>query len=400
MVLPASHSLEVIDSHTEGEPTRVVIDGFREPLPGATMAARREHLRRHHDELRRTVVCEPRGHEAMVGALLTPPVEPGSLAGVIFFDNGGYLGMCGHGTIGVVRTLAYLGRLPAAAGNGSGGVAARRTVVRLDTPAGTVTAEVGAAPAAGGGAAPAAGSGRREGDGAAAAVRGGAHERGGSTVAGGGGERDGGGAAAAGDGGERDGEADRDAVTIANVPAHCHARDVALHVPGVGRVIGDIAYGGNWFFVVRVADLDGVAVGLDRLGPLTDLTRRIKAALVAGGITAAAGAEIDHVQLVAPPSGPHADSRNFVLCPGGAYDRSPCGTGTSALLAAMHARGEIAIGRPWRQEGIAGGVFTAWLTRGDGDTLVPHVRGRAYITGRAILLCEPRDPFREGFPAP
>src|SRR5262249_28100180 len=151
------------------------------------------------------------------------------------------------------------------------------------------------------------------------------------------------------------------------------------------------------FFLVRTQSLDGVTVALDRLGPLTELTRRIRAALEAGGITAAGGAEIDHIQLVAPASGPHADSRNFVLCPGGAYDRSPRGTGTRAMRAAWPPGGRRAGGRPGRRGGPAGGVSPAWLTR-DGDALVPHVRGRAFIPGRAPLLFEPRDPFREGFP--
>jgi 4-hydroxyproline epimerase len=339
MGLPAS--VDVVDSHTEGEPTRVIVGGWGQ-VAGATMAERREQLRRRHDELRRAVVCEPRGHGAMVGALLTPPVERGSQAGVVFFDNGGYLGMCGHGLIGVVRTLAFLGRLPEVRDS----AAAAAQIVRIDTPAGTVEAQASGADCA----------------------------------------------AAAGE--ETDG-----AITVVNVPARCQARDVAVDVPGLGRILGDVAYGGNWFFIVRIESLAGMAFSLHHLGALTDFTSRIRAALGTAGIRGEAGAEIDHVEIVGPPSGPHADSRNFVLCPGGAYDRSPCGTGTSAMLAALHERGQLALGRPWRQEGIAGGLFTAWLTR-EGDSLVPHIRGRAYITGRATLIFERHDPFREGFPEP
>ena len=349
--------LEVVDSHTEGEPTRVVVGGWGE-VAGATMAERRDELRRHHDALRRAVVCEPRGHEAVVGALLTPPVEPGSSAGVIFFDNAGYLGMCGHGTIGVVRTLAFLGRL--------GRSDAEARTVRLDTPVGTVTAEI-----------PAGGDGGAGGHGG----HGGDDDR----------EQEQAGA------GVRDGwDRDEGAVTVTNVPARCHAVDVAVEVPWLGRVTGDVAWGGNWFFLTGIGQLGGLPLACDEVGALTAATLRIRAALAAAGITGDGGAEIDHVEVFGPPSGPWANSRNFVLCPGGAYDRSPCGTGTSAKLATLYARGELALGQRWRQESITGGLFSAWLTR-DGDELVPHIRGRAFVTGRTTLLFDPRDPFRGGF---
>jgi 4-hydroxyproline epimerase len=342
--VPLPDRIVVVDSHTEGEPTRVVVDGWGE-VAGVTMAERREELRRHHDALRRAVVCEPRGHEALVGALLTPPVEAGSAAGVVFFDNAGYLGMCGHGTIGVVRTLEFLGRLDGPPG--------QKRSLRLDTPAGTVKAELGAGPPA-----------------ADPVI------------------------------GEVDGWERREgAVTIVNVPARCHALDVEVEVPWLGRVTGDVAYGGNWFFLTGIGQLGGVQLTRDQVGALTAATRRIRDALAAAGVTGEDGAEVDHVEVFGPPSGPWADSRNFVLCPGGAYDRSPCGTGTSAKLAVLHARGELAPGKRWRQESITGGLFTAWLDR-DGDVLVPYLRGRAFITGQTTLRFDPRDPFREGFPPP
>lgn len=310
-------SIAVVDSHTEGEPTRVVVDGW--PMPdGASMAERREHLRRHQDHLRRAVVLEPRGHEAVVGALLTPPVEAGSHAGVIFFDNEGCLGMCGHGSIGVVRTLAELGRLAAGA-------------VSLDTPVGPVSAELNA-----------------------------------------------------------DGS-----ITLRNVPAYCHAQDVSVDVRELGRLSGDVAWGGNWFFLT---ELPGEPLVLRNRERLTRATLRIKEALRAAGIRGADGAEIDHVELFGPASRPDADSRNFVMCPSGAYDRSPCGTGTSAKLAALHARGQLALGRPWRQESITGGLFTAWLGEHEGR-LIPYIRGRAFITARATLLFDPGDPLRDGLGA-
>jgi 4-hydroxyproline epimerase len=313
----AGATIRVVDSHTEGEPTRVVVEGWPQPR-GATMAARLDDVRAHHDHLRTAVVCEPRGHDAIVGALLTPPVTEGAAAGVVFFNNGTYLGMCGHGLIGVVRTLEHLGRLdPGEA--------------RFDTPVGTVRAHLGA-----------------------------------------------------------DGT-----VTVDNVPAYLHARDVALDVAGYGRVVGDVAWGGNWFYITHA---DAVPVEMPHVDELTVFARAIQDALRAGGITGAHGGEIDHIEISAPPARPDADCRNYVLCSGGEYDRSPCGTGTSAKMAALHARGELPLGRRWRQEGIAGGLFTGWLTAGPDGALLPHIRGTAFVTGEATLRFDERDPFRFGIP--
>ena len=307
-------SIEVIDSHTEGEPTRVVIGGWPE-MTASTMEGRREELARRDQALWRGVVLEPRGHDALVGALLTPPVSPGAVAGVVFFDNVGPLWMCGHGTIGVVRTLEHLGRI----GPGA---------VRLDTPAGTVGAELAV-----------------------------------------------------------DGTA-----TIENVPALCHARDVAVEVPGRGRVVGDVAYGGNWFFLSRLED---EAIEASRLDALRSVCLAIQRALAEQGVTGEHGEAVDHVILQGPARRADADARNYVLCPGGAYDRSPCGTGTSATMAALHARGRLALGQRWRQESITGSLFTGWLEE-RGGRLIPRIQGRAYVTGRATLYFDPRDPFRHG----
>ena len=310
--------IRVVDSHTEGEPTRVVIEGWPQPR-GATMAERAADMRERFDHLRRAVVCEPRGHDAIVGALLTPPEHPDSAAGVIFFNNGTYLGMCGHGTIGVVRTLHYLGRI----GAGS---------IRLDTPVGTVTAEL----------------------------------------------------------------SDSGTVTLENIPSYCHATDVAVDVPGVGRVVGDVAWSGNWFFITHHTP---VAVSAANVRELTRFTQAVQDALNDAGITGANGVPIDHIEISAPPSRPDADSRNFVLCSGGEYDRSPCGTGTSAKLAILHARGELALGAEWHQESITGSLFTGWLTSNERGDLVPHIRGRAFVTGETTLLFEEGDPFLLGIPA-
>jgi 4-hydroxyproline epimerase len=225
--------------------------------------------------------------------------------------------MCGHGTIGVVRTLAELGRLDAGS-------------VRLDTPVGLVSAVLDA-----------------------------------------------------------DGS-----VTLRNVPAFCHARDVGVDVPGLGRLTGDVAWGGNWFFLT---ELPGEQLELANRARLTRATLDIMRALREAGVRGAGGAEIDHVELFGPPRRPDADSRNFVMCPSGAYDRSPCGTGTSAKLAALHARGALALGQRWRQESVTGGLFTGWLSEEQGR-LIPHIRGRAFLTGRTTLVFDPHDPFRAGLP--
>lgn len=305
--------IDVVDSHTEGEPTRVVIGGWPTPV-GRTVAERRDTMRTTQDHLRRAVVLEPRGHEAIIGALLVPAERAEAATGVVFFNDIGYLGMCGHGLIGVVRTLEHLGRI----GPGH---------VEIDTPVGPVGADLDA-------------------DGA---------------------------------------------VTIRNVPAAVHALDVAVEVPGLGTVTGDIAWGGNWFFL---ATLPGEPLTYARHRELLVQATRVRDALHAQGITGADGGEIDHVELLGPGEG-GADARNFVLCPGASWDRSPCGTGTSAKLAVLHARGQLAPGQRWVQESVIGSRFTGWLEV-DGTTLVPRVQGRAYVTAQATLLLDPADPFRHG----
>ncbi|MFI5239280.1 MAG: proline racemase family protein [Gemmatimonadales bacterium] len=311
-------TIHVVDSHTEGEPTRVVFDGWPQPT-GSTMAERLDDVRTRFDHLRRAVVCEPRGYDAVVGALLTPAVNPDSTTGVIFFNNGTYLGMCGHGAIGVVRTLQHLGRI-------------QPGTIRLDTPVGTVAAELGT-----------------------------------------------------------DGS-----VTIENVPSYCYARNVEVDVPAIGRVIGDVAWGGNWFFITHDTP---VPVRSGNAKELTRVTQAIQDAINAAGITGANGEAIDHIEISAPPTRSDADCRNFVLCSGGEYDRSPCGTGTSAKLAALYARGEIALETRWRQESITGSLFTGWLTVNEHGELIPHVRGTAFVIGEATLLFDAADPFRGGTPS-
>ena len=301
----------VIDSHTGGEPTRVVISGGPD-LGNGTMAERMERFRVEHDNFRSAVVNEPRGSDVVVGALLCEPVDDSCAAGVIFFNNVGYLGMCGHGTIGLVTTLAWLDRI-------------KPGDHRIETPVGTVTATL--------------------------------HESG--------------------------------EVTVANVPSYRKSKAVTVDVPGHGPVTGDVAWGGNWFFMVSD---HGQALSLDNVEELTEFTWRIRQALERQGITGDNGRQIDHIDLFGPPSIDMADSRNFVLCPGKSYDRSPCGTGTSAKLACLYADGKLKEGEVWRQESIVGSIFEGTISIVDGK-LYPRIKGSAYVNAEAMLILDERDPF-------
>ncbi|WP_110968229.1 4-hydroxyproline epimerase [Pseudomonas huaxiensis] len=304
--------IRVIDSHTEGEPTRLVLDGFPQPA-GETMAQKRDALRQQHDQWRRACLLEPRGNDVLVGALYTPPVSEDATCGVIFFNNAGYLGMCGHGTIGLVASLHHLGKI--APGEH-----------KIDTPVGQVSATL--------------------------------HDDG--------------------------------AITVANVPSYRYRKQVPVDVPGYGRVFGDIAWGGNWFFLVSE---HGQELHLSNVDLLTDFTWKMLRALEDQGIHGEDGALIDHIELFADDA--EADSRNFVMCPGKAYDRSPCGTGTSAKLACLAADGKLAAGEPWVQASITASRFEGryeW----DGERIRPFITGRAYMTADATLLIDENDPFAWG----
>jgi len=301
--------IRVIDSHTAGEPTRLVIDGGPE-LGDGSLAERAQRFRAQFDGFRSAIVNEPRGSEVIVGALLTAPARADCALGVIFFNNVGMLGMCGHGTIGLIASLAYLGRIGAGA-------------VRIDTPVGAVDARLRA-----------------------------------------------------------DGS-----VSVGNVPSYRKAAGVGIEVPGIGLVRGDVAWGGNWFFLVQE---HGQALELQNVEALTEFTWRTRQALNAAGYP-----EVDHVELFADSPDPSADSRNFVLCPGKAYDRSPCGTGTSAKLACLAADGTLAEGEEWIQESIIGSSFSAqfrWQDRANGR-ITPTISGRAYVNADSTLLLDEADPF-------
>lgn len=298
--------IHVVDSHTGGEPTRVVIDGG--PVLRGSLADRVTELRHRHDSFRSTVVNEPRGSDVLVGALLTAPADPACAAGVIFFNNVGYLGMCGHGTIGVIVTLAWLGRL----GPGEH---------RIETPVGIVTTTL----------------------------------------------------------------QDANTVAVRNVPAYRHARGVRVEVEGHGWISGDVAWGGNWFFL---SEDHGQCLALPRAAALGGFCERIGRALVRAGITGANGARIDHIEL-------SDDACNFVLCPGGAWDRSPCGTGTSAKLACLADDGRLAPGEVWRQRSITGSVFEAYYERA-ADGIIPTITGQAWVTAESMLVVDPGDPYAHG----
>jgi 4-hydroxyproline epimerase len=306
--------VQIIDSHTAGEPTRVVITGGPS-LGDGNLQSQLEAFRSQHDSFRTAVLCEPRGSEVLVGALLCAPHDPAATVDVIFFNDVGYLGMCGHGSIGLITTLAYLGRLTAG-------------THRIETPVGMIATSL--------------------------------HSDG--------------------------------AVSITNVPSYRYRRGVEVDVPEWGLMHGDIAWGGNWFFLVADHHL---ALQLRNRCALMAATIAVRQALDVGGFRGKGGALIDHIEFTGPAEDPANSGRNFVLCPGAAFDRSPCGTGTSAKMACLYADGKLAAGEIWRQEGILGTVFEGSVTVA-GDAVTPTIKGRAYITAETTLLFDDHDPFREG----
>ena len=307
-------SVQIIDSHTAGEPTRVVIAGGPS-LGDGNLQSQLETLRSRHDSFRTAVLSEPRGSEVLVGALLCAPHDPAAAAGVIFFNDVGYLGMCGHGSIGLIATLAHLGRLTTG-------------THRIETPVGMIAATLHA-------------------DGA---------------------------------------------VSITNVPSYRYRSGVEVNVPEWGLMHGDIAWGGNWFFLVADHNL---GLHLHNRSALMAATTAVRETLDVSGFRGCDGALIDHIEFTGLAEDPANSGRNFVLCPGAAFDRSPCGTGTSAKMACLYADGKLSAGEIWRQEGILGTVFEGSVTVA-GDVLSPTIKGSAYITAESTLLFDDRDPFREG----
>ncbi|HAT1618057.1 TPA: 4-hydroxyproline epimerase [Raoultella ornithinolytica] len=300
--------LRAIDSHTGGEPTRLIVDGFPD-LGNGSMAERRERFAREFDRWRQAVILEPRGNDVLVGALLCKPVSPQATAGVIFFNNAGFLNMCGHGTIGLIASLAWLGRI-------------KPGTHLIETPVGNVSATL--------------------------------HEDG--------------------------------SVSVENVPARRGKKQLSVST-SVGTVTGDIAWGGNWFFLINDHPF---TLEPAQIPQLTEYAWAVRAGLEAAGIRGDDGGEIDHIELFADAA--DADSRSFVLCPGKAWDRSPCGTGTSAKLACLAEDGKLQPGELWRQASIIGSQFTASYTRSDAG-IIPTIRGEAWVCGDTQLILNPDDPF-------
>jgi 4-hydroxyproline epimerase len=307
--------VRVIDSHTEGEPTRVIVDGGP-PLGDGPLAGRRDRFKAEFDHIRRFAVNEPRGHDAIVGALLCEPHDKSCAAGVIYFNNVGTIGMCGHGTIGLAVTLAHMGRL-------------KPGRHRFETPVGVVGVEL----------------------------------------------------------------IDGCTATVENVESYRLAKAVSVEVEGLGTVRGDVAWGGNWFFLTSFAPCD---LEFANVGPLTVAATAISDALQAQGVRGKDGALIDHVEFFGPARSSDANSGNFVLCPGGAYDRSPCGTGTSAKLACLYADGKLRPGEVWVQESIIGSRFRASFEPGPTGGVLPSITGRAFICAESKLVQDTLDPFRYG----
>ena len=305
--------VRVVDTHTGGEPTRIVVSGGPE-LGSGTLAERRVIFRDRFDDFRSAVISEPRGSDVWVGGILCSPINPNAVSGIVFFNNVGVLNMCGHGMIGLTVTLSYLERI----GPGTH---------LIETPVGDVSVRLGA-----------------------------------------------------------DGQ-----VTVTNVASYRYLADVVVDVPGERSVKGDIAWGGNWFFLVEEHREE---IKLDNISRLTDFATRIRNSLEENQITGAGGAVIDHIELFgAGDRG--TNSRNFVLCPGGAYDRSPCGTGSSAKIACLMADGKLQSGEVWRQQSIVGSVFEingTWV----GDHVITEIVGSAFVNAEATLIFDPRDPFRMG----
>jgi 4-hydroxyproline epimerase len=312
--------LRVLDSHTIGEPTRLVIDEWCAAsldLGTGSVRQRRDVFRERYDHLRRAIVADPRGVEAMVGVVLVPPTDPSCDLGAIYFNRVGYLDMCGHATIGLAVSLGHLGRISPGP-------------FRLETPAGVV----------------------------------GVQWHGGTSVS-----------------------------FQCVSPRRIH-RGLVVRCADGTTVSGDVATSGLWFFICRD---HGLSIDTEAISQLRDKAWAIRRSLAAAGVTGDTGEVIDHIVLMGPPQDPANHARNFVLCPDGAFDRSPCGTATSALVGCLHDDDLLAEGALWRQESILGGVYEASINR-SGGVLMPTVRGQAWITAESTLHFAADDPYRTGLP--
>lgn len=310
------NEISVVDSHTGGEPTRLIISGGPD-LGTGSIAERSDVFASNHENVISAVIGEPRASDVFVGGIVCEPTDDKHTVGVIFFDADGMLRMCGHGTIGLLVSLYHLGRIELG-----------RHLV--ETPVGTVDATL----------------------------------------------------------------VDRCTVQLKNVPSWRSQKDVALELPGYGSVVGDVAWGGNWFYLAKECPID---LDVANAPALIEFGLAIRKQLRESGIRGDDGDEIRHIEIQGPPTTDGADGRNFVVCPGGAYDRSPCGTGTSAKVACLAADGKLAPGEIWRQESIVGSLFEGSYKM-VGEELIPTIKGTAFITGELKLLLDPADPFCYGIP--
>ncbi|MCV6602855.1 MAG: proline racemase family protein [Cohaesibacter sp.] len=307
--------MRIIDSHTAGEPTRTILEGGPD-LGSGPLQDRARRLEQAHGDFCKAVLLEPRGHDAIVGALLVPPSTPDCITGVIYFNPAGNLGMCGHATIGLAITLAHMGRI-------------QPGLHRIETPVGIVSVTL--------------------------------HSM--------------------------------NEACVVNVESYRYRKDVRVMVDGLGPITGDIAWGGNWFFLTKDSPLPLEA---RHIAELTRLSTQIRTALIEQGITGKDGGEIDHIELTGPAKDPANHGRNFVLCPGGAYDRSPCGTGTSAKIACLAEDGQLAPGTLWQQESIIDSLYQLHYEPGKNGGIIPTITGKAYVTAEATLLFNPDDPYKNG----
>lgn len=306
--------MRVIDSHTEGEPTRVVIEGGPD-LNSHSLREQAIELSKNHQNFLNATLTEPRGFEAMVGALLRPATDPKCETGVVYYTPAGALNMCGHATIGLVITLAHMGRIDIG-------------THYIETPIGIVKTEL------------------KKGN----------------------------------------------EVSIQNIESYRYKKDVTFKVDGLGVVTGDIAWGGNWFFLTK--DIP-CALNYENIPQLLDALKSIKRAITEQRITGKDGAEIDHFEFNGPGS-KNMNGRNFVLCPNGTYDRSPCGTGTSAKLACLSADGQLLKGQVWLQESIIGSCYHTSFQYGCHGGIIPTITGKAFVTGETTLIQNADDPYVSG----
>lgn len=311
--------MHVIDSHTGGEPTRVILDDGPD-LGAGPLSKRAQILATQHKQFYHSVILEPRGQTAMVGALLVEPVDPDCVTGVIYFDSEAVLGMCGHGTIGLAVTLAHLGRIDIG-------------THKIETPVGVIEVCL----------------------------------------------------------------TDQNTATVTNVESRRTDHAAQVEVDGLGTITGDVAYGGNWFYII---DPSPIAITVENIRTLTDAAIAIRTATIAQRIGGDAGQPVDHVVFQEPSPEDGIHSRNFVLCPDNAYDRSPCGTASSARLACLAADELLLPDQDIVQKSIIGSPYRLSYQTGSNGGVIPKITGQAFVMAESTLLFHENDPFKKGILPP